>query len=377
MKLNMMKRLRHHSAILALSFSLLGMNSLVYALDDIRDDGPYVSIQQQSWQAKWICDGKLVERTLTIQQNSLAPVCGYPFFIQLRAPLNLDVKLKKAERFRAEKIAAISDIHGQFDLMLELLQANRVVDQQGNWSFGRGHLVLAGDVFDRGPKVTEALWMLYNLEAQAERAGGAVHVLLGNHEYMTLANDLRYLNKKYQENAALLGVSYPSLFDTQTVLGNWLRSKSVMTIINDHLFLHAGIDADVMRFGEDIAIVNQQMRRGIGLSKNELKLDAGLTYLFGAQGPVWYRGYFKAETQTPDVLNQVLKHYQLERIVVGHTTFDAIYQHYQGKIVSIDADMKSGKRAQLFFLENGKMWRADRLGTASEIPHWKDSISAD
>lgn len=370
--------LRLKSSLLPYLLALgLTLATTVKAADEPgMDDGPYVKvIDQQGWQARWLCQGKLIEQNLSAQQNQLASVCAYPFTITLRPALNLANSLKTAPRYRAEKIAALSDIHGQFDLMLELLQANKVIDQAGNWSFGKGHLVLAGDVFDRGPKVTEALWLLYNLEAQAQQAGGAVHMLLGNHEVMTLANDLRYLNKKYQDNAAQLASSYPALYDQNTVLGNWLRSKPVMTIINDHLFLHAGVDADLLKYGKDIASINQQMQRGLAWSKPEIKSDVTLAYLFGSQGPIWFRGYFKNEAQTPEVLQQVLSHYQLQRIVVGHTTFDAIYQHYQGKVISIDSDIKSGKRAQVLFLENAQVRRADRLGQQSEIPHWQAQTS--
>lgn len=370
--------LRLKSSLLPYLLALgLTLATTVKAADEPgMDDGPYVKvIDLQGWQARWLCQGKLIEQNLSAQQNQLASVCAYPFTITLRPALNLANSLKTAPRYRAEKIAALSDIHGQFDLMLELLQANKVIDQAGNWSFGKGHLVLAGDVFDRGPKVTEALWLLYNLEAQAQQAGGAVHMLLGNHEVMTLANDLRYLNKKYQDNAAQLASSYPALYDQNTVLGNWLRSKPVMTIINDHLFLHAGVDADLLKYGKDIAAINQQMQRGLAWSKPEIKSDVTLAYLFGSQGPIWFRGYFKNEAQTPEVLQQVLSHYQLQRIVVGHTTFDAIYQHYQGKVISIDSDIKSGKRAQLLFLENAQVRRADRQGQQSEIPHWHAQTS--
>ena len=33
------------------------------------------------------------------------------------------------------------------------------------------------------------------LEGEAEQAGGAVHVLLGNHEVMNLVGDLRYVSR--------------------------------------------------------------------------------------------------------------------------------------------------------------------------------------
>ena len=66
---------------------------------------------------------------------------------------------------------------------------------------------MLGDVFDRGPNHLEILWLLYQLEAEAARAGGGVHLVLGNHEAMVLNGDLRYLNAKYADTARVLGKS--------------------------------------------------------------------------------------------------------------------------------------------------------------------------
>jgi len=96
-----------------------------------------------------------------------------------------------------QKIFAISDIHGKFDQMIKLLKGNDIVDGNLNWSWGNGHLVIAGDVFDRGDKMTEALWFIHQLEKEAKRYGGCVHFVLGNHEVMVLRGDLRYVNEKY------------------------------------------------------------------------------------------------------------------------------------------------------------------------------------
>ena len=58
-----------------------------------------------------------------------------------------------------------------------MLQAHRVVDATLRWSFGKGQLLILGDVFDRGPNHTEILWLLYKLEAEAAKAGGMIEEL--------------------------------------------------------------------------------------------------------------------------------------------------------------------------------------------------------
>ena len=62
------------------------------------------------------------------------------------------------------------------------------------WAGGRAHLVQVGDVLDRGLEGPKALDLLIRLEAQAQKAGGRVHALLGNHEVMNMLGDLRYVS---------------------------------------------------------------------------------------------------------------------------------------------------------------------------------------
>ena len=191
-----------------------------------QDDGPYARYVGQGLEVMWFCDGKIIRKEFPQAVNvRLEPQCAYSRPINLR---EVDIAFPAPVKFAAKNVAAISDIHGQFGNMKKLLQANGIIDKELNWSFGDGHLVITGDVLDRGEQVTEALWLLYALDAQAKAAGGALHLLLGNHEAMVMANDLRYVNPKYLAVARELGLTYAELFDNTSVLGRWLRSKPVI-----------------------------------------------------------------------------------------------------------------------------------------------------
>ena len=48
------------------------------------------------------------------------------------------------------------------------------------------------------------------------KAGGHVSFILGNHEPMVLANDLRYTKEKYKIFAEKLKMEYPRLFGPDT-----------------------------------------------------------------------------------------------------------------------------------------------------------------
>ena len=93
----------------------------------------------------------------------------------------------------SEKIFVVSDIEGNFSFFERLLKSNRIIDDNFNWIFGKNHLVLLGDYFDRGTQVFESLWLIYKLEDDAEKQGGKVHFILGNHDIMNLEGDYRYV----------------------------------------------------------------------------------------------------------------------------------------------------------------------------------------
>ena len=54
-------------------------------------------------------------------------------------------------------------------------------------------MVQTGDLVDRGP---ESLQVLRRFEGLAEEAGGAVELILGNHELMNVQGDFRYVNRR-------------------------------------------------------------------------------------------------------------------------------------------------------------------------------------
>src|SRR4051812_42773495 len=92
-----------------------------------------------------------------------------------------------------ERVVAVGDVHGAADRFLEILKAAELVDDKGRWSGGKAHLVQLGDVVDRGGDSRTALDLLRRLEGEADRAGGAVHALLGNHEIARMLGDTRYV----------------------------------------------------------------------------------------------------------------------------------------------------------------------------------------
>jgi len=308
-------------------------------------DGPYVIRNAagalEAWSVEIAADGphrdiKAVKAGATIAVPAVGTVPSFSTKIRppaLAAPDSVTTK-------RDTPLFIVADTHGEYEILVQMLRAQQVVDDRLAWKFGRGHLVILGDVFDRGAHQTEILWLIYELEAQAQQAGGGVHFVLGNHENMALRGDARYLNPKYRQTAAVLGVeSYSALFGRDSVLGQWLRSKPVVIKVNDLLCLHGGISPQIVERKLSLADINGAVR----LSWNETEPAPDererIEFLLGPNGPLWYRGYFADSGAIPEVsgddIGRLLKYFGVHEILVGHTRVPTITPLFDGRVLAV------------------------------------------
>jgi hypothetical protein len=255
------------------------------------------------------------------------------------------------------KLFAIGDVHGNMEALKSLLKSQSIIDTNGNWIFGSGQLVFTGDIFDRGSQVTEVLWFIHQLYQQAKKAGGYVHLLLGNHEIMALTGDHRYLHSHYIKLMRFLRLPYYQWFNEDSYMGRWLRSRNVVITIGDKMFLHAGISPRVLKLKITAATINDVFR--LHLYNKKYIPDNVHKLLVSGDGPVWYRGYISpfsnyTEIDT-DILKATLDFYQVDKIIVGHTENFTIQPLFGHKVYVIDVPLgRSNYLAQgLLILEDG------------------------
>ncbi|HWM28606.1 MAG TPA: metallophosphoesterase [Woeseiaceae bacterium] len=211
------------------------------------------------------------------------------------------------------RVVAISDVHGAYAAMVRTLKSAEVLDEALAWRAGATHLVITGDILDRGPDSRQVMDLLMRLEGEAEEAGGRVHLLLGNHEIMNLTGDLRYvsaaeyaafteeeiaadreqafqvfrsLRPEAQDEEALrrdFGLRAPpgyfghrSAFAPDGHYGKWLLEKPLLIVINDTAFVHGGLSPLVTDLGLDG--VNDTMKNEVAryASALEVVIEAGL-----------------------------------------------------------------------------------------------------
>jgi hypothetical protein len=313
---------------------------------------------------------------------------------------------------RVDRVVAIGDLHGDFDAYLAVLKAAGVVDARGRWSAGETHLVQTGDIPDRGPDTRRIIEHLQKLSKQAERRGGRVHALIGNHEAMNVYGDLRYvtageyaafadrrseaLRERYfklmmrqmQEQQPERFESLPEDFATQWMqqhppgwlehrmawdprwqgdaeLFDWVRRNKVAVQINELLFVHGGISHAYC--GNSLESLTSMARAALPAAAGHAHTtdaadaadaadDPEPDILQDALGPLWYRGLAGIEPAASlHIVGQILQRHGVRHIVIGHSpTGGVIWPRLDGRVILIDTGMSSAYGGHVGWLESGQ-----------------------
>ena len=340
-------------------------------------DGPYVMYKNDSVFVNYIenSGGVKMVRTDSMPSSSGGNAtlivntgeAGKTFSVSLKPKLSNE----KAEYNGVKKMLVISDIEGNFTALRKLLQANGVIDENFNWTFNKDHVVFTGDFVDRGPMVTEVLWLIYSLEEKAKAAGGYVHYILGNHEIMNMNGDVRYVHARYPEHAALMNKPYTQLFGADTEIGRWLSTKNVAERVGNILFVHGGISSYVNEMQLPLKKLNDLVRphyRDSAVEYTDPRLDICLSDL----GPFWYRGYYHGTPRaTMEQVDSSLQFYGVRYISTGHTIIARnISSLFDGKVFNTDVHHADG-HSEALLVENGKFTRVNDAGERFPVEPWR------
>ena len=295
-----------------------------------------------------------------------------------------------------ESVFMFGDVHGEFDRVVRLLLNAELIDADFGWVGGESQLVLLGDIFDRGPDVTRVLWFMYRLEREAAEAGGAVHVVLGNHEVMIMSSDLRYVGGKEALIAQAHGLEYGEMFDPkESVLGRWLSRKPGLVKMNDLLLAHGGVspqyvDFSVEQYQDTLrAFIDEELfvhwmdpeyldtyaERLEEAGSTEMATDSAAIvrryeFFFGGESVLWYRGLVQSDTLEAH-LNAVLANFDSNVHVVGHTPVPTIREFYDGKLIATDLEEAASELLHLRRREDGG-WDRFRIPLFGEATRLSD-----
>jgi hypothetical protein len=245
----------------------------------------------------------------------------------------------------------VGDVHGHRDELVAALHAAGLTDADGGWTGDEDRLWFLGDFFDRGPSGVAVVEQVMRLTDEAEKAGGAVHALLGNHEILALGmhrfGDAEVPSdfgpRSFERSWKLNG----GLAEDQTGLTGehveWLTSRPVLGLAADHLLMHSDT-LEYFSWGESIEEINTAV--GAVLAGDDLtdwwECWRRMTTRYA------FRGAHGVEVAT-----EVLANLGGSRIVHGHSVIadqlgvspaelDGPHSYADGLVLGVDAGLFVG-----------------------------------
>lgn len=263
----------------------------------------------------------------------------------------------------AERLVAMGDLHSDIGSTHAAFRLAGAIDEAGDWIGGDMTIVQLGDVIGRSDDEREVLDFLFDIQRQAAAAGGAVHVLIGNHEVMGGRVDfqavgpnpfpayedmigldlddprLQYLpdNQKKRGAALMTGGPYAKkLADFPTVLR-----------VGDTIYVHGGVVPRWALYGLDR--INWEVSRWLRGETDEPDSSRGVD---NGDRVMWTR-VFSSGVDAADcaLLDETLKILGARRMIVAHTVHPNITPRCEDKVWAIDVGMSRAYGGPIEVLE--------------------------
>ena len=279
-----------------------------------------------------------------------------------------------------ERLVAIGDIHGDINAARQALKIAGAINDDDQWIGAELVVVQVGDQLDRGDDEQEILDLFERLREEAHKAGGAFHILNGNHELMNCHLDLRYVTPGgFEDFEDAVDVdpndpvlqSYPeeqrarvAAFRPGGPYAKRLANQNIFVIVGDTLFVHGGVHMSHVEYGLDK--INQEVRDWLNGMTDRPEV------ISGKESPVWCRHYSsKVTPESRELLEPVLEALGLKRIVVAHTVQpDGIASHFDGQVWCVDVGMAKhyGNKPQVLEIMGDRVRVLSELAQRTESP---------
>jgi hypothetical protein len=295
--------------------------------------GPIIMYEEEGYSVNGYCQDKIVEQI--VHDETITLQCGAK---ESHFHLHESSPIQSAIFENVSKIAVTSDLEGNLDYFEQWLQHTKVTDDEGNWTFDNGHVVVLGDAVDRGRQVYDLLWRLYHLDQEAKLHDGKVWLVIGNHEqYVMFGVTDRVETEHLWATEELM--PYKRAFSSDSVLGQWIRHQPIMLNLNDFLFVHGGISPEVMAMQLSVDDVNS-------IHYNSLKSDQqnrlAETVLYGKNSLTQYRGLLSEDQgqqqENTALLESIHAFYGTKYLVIGHTPVESILVDEARGLIAIETD---------------------------------------
>ena len=261
----------------------------------------------------------------------------------------------------ASRIVAIGDLHGDLNATRRALKLAGAVDDNDHWIGGKLVVVQTGDQLDRGDNEQAILDLFTRLVEEAAQAGGAVHILNGNHELMNVKLDLRYVTPggymDFQDAVTVTDIdsvlaqyeegqrARVAAFRPGGTYAKVLARRNTVIIIGQNVFVHGGLLPEHVDYG--LERLNAELRAWM---EGEGPIPE---WTQEKDSPVWMRHYsLEVDDEDCELLAEVLDRLGTKRMIVGHTVhMEEITSYCEGKVWCIDMGMSAYYGGEVKVLE--------------------------
>ena len=298
-------------------------------------------------------------------------------------------------------MVTIGDLHGDLEQTKRAFRACHLTDLKDKWIGGKTTVVQVGDQLDRGPDEVAVMYFLERVAEEAERSGGELVRILGNHETLNIAGRFRYaqregcadftrwrdrqkigmelkkmcfgsekqMERRYRKKKQTNWCAYETGEKRHEKLPSWIREDDVHSInrwkavcpggeftkrffagknvaerVGSTLFVHAGVLEHHALYG--LENINKDIREWASNAENPRGVPP--SHVQSDQSIVWARDYAHTEEERCDCakLSRALHFLPgVERVVVGHTIQKGgggATAACDGKVLRVDVGMSRG-----------------------------------
>jgi hypothetical protein len=247
------------------------------------------------------------------------------------------------------RILVIGDLHADFNKTKEIFINFSLIDVNENWIANPKDTVVVqmGDQLDGGGRSDnesfgelDLIKFMDRIHLNAEKDGGGVYSLIGNHEIMNLLGDFRYSSSKDIEIQGGMQNRLKLFSPGSDIFNKMSCTRNVILKIGDFIFVHAGILPEHINPSEKsefIKKLNTLMRLYLQGKKTWENHDIQ-KYFLDKKGIIWDRTY-GSENISKDTctsLDKVNKLLNVGHMVVGHTVQDNINSQCDDKLWRVD-----------------------------------------
>ncbi|KAG2268655.1 hypothetical protein Bca4012_070929 [Brassica carinata] len=284
---------------------------------------------------------------------------------------------------KPDRLVAIGDLHGDLEKSKEAFRIAGLIDSSDRWTGGSTVVVQVGDVLDRGGDELKILFFLERLKREAEREGGKVVTMNGNHEIMNVEGDFRFVTKEGLEEFRVwsdwyslgnkmkslchgldkvkdlyegIPMSFPrareecfegmrariaALRPEGPIAKRFLSKNQTVAVVGDSVFVHGGLLAEHVEYG--LERMNEEVTSWINGFRGGRYAPG---YCRGGNSVVWLRKFSDERPHRCDcaALEHALSTIPgVKRMIMGHTIQEAGINGVCGdKAIRIDVGMSKG-----------------------------------